>query len=323
MKKTILFSLVAFTMFVAQVFAQEPPTVSTAELSMRYCDAPVEEDVNVKIDINTTYEWEGDIYDETGNYTKVLQDERGCDRIVTLHLKVRSNPTGSIDGLFSVSATEQVYIAKGNLKYSQTDLENGPWYFSNNQWENGNSFQFGTSGYTHSPSSGYLPLQSLTKTNHDWGWYNAIKNGGNVKFKWYTMTYDEFNYLLNQRSTELRYSGYKVHDVAGLLLLPDNWSWDNITVTYDNPGGSPGISEISDELWAEMEDQGAVFLPVGTYWTGTDPGQQCLGKNCGYSSTGWAIYLDVKSSSYSFVTNKELNYQSPDWRYVRLVQDKQ
>jgi len=118
-------------------------------------------------------------------------------------------PTGAIDGQFSVSATQQVYFSKGNLRYqASTDT----WKFADNQYDivgESNSymsssysgwidlFGCGTSGYNHGAVC-YQPWSTSTNNSDyyaygsptynlydqtgkaDWG-YNQISNGGNTE----------------------------------------------------------------------------------------------------------------------------------------------
>ena len=148
-------------------------------------------------------------------------------------------PTGAVSGLFSVSATQQVYFSQGNLRaYNATanSTSGWVWSFAENQWD-----YIGTSGSNqHINGSmtisqpGYVDLfcwvgasashdnygiiydndQNMSwaheatnfgnSTNdalkHDWG-HNPITNGGNVADMWRTPTNDEWAYLINSRTT--------------------------------------------------------------------------------------------------------------------------
>ena len=211
--------------------------------------------------------------------------------------------SGALNGAFSVSGTKQVRFSKGNLQYkASTNI----WRFAENQWdyvgqnnENRSAtyndwidlFAWGTSGYNNkypwkygqSDHSGtdyaFGDGTDITGTMFDWGVYNAISNGGNQANLWFTMTYDEFNYLLNTRTKASQLRAYAtVNDVRGFILLPDNWQLPD-GVTFTPMGSYADINNIYNaEQWEIMENAGAVFLPAagkmynnsnGQYvWTG-------------------------------------------------------
>lgn len=140
-------------------------------------------------------------------------------------------PEGAIDGLFSVSATQQVYFSQGNLQYQHQD-STGIWRFAENQYDyigsaNSNISQFysgwidlfgwGTSGYDHgancyqpwSKSDNYVDYYAYGSWNKnlsdengiaDWG-CNAISNGGDQENQWRTLSQSEWDYVLFGRNT--------------------------------------------------------------------------------------------------------------------------
>lgn len=138
-------------------------------------------------------------------------------------------PEGAIEGLFSVSVTQQVYFSRGNLQYKAVD---SLWRFAENQYDyigNANSsisqfydgwidlFGWGTSGYDHGANC-YQPWgksgdyedyyaygiwnKNLSDQSGqaDWG-YNAISNGGNQENLWRTLSQSEWEYVLFTRNT--------------------------------------------------------------------------------------------------------------------------
>ena len=233
---------------------------------------------------------------------------------------------------------------------------NGEWKFTPNQYDltfvqhgtsisqtyNGWTSFFGwaSSGYSTAASeisnysSQYGPECDISNTNHDWGQYNAISNGGNKPGMWRTLTIEEWHYVIAERpnSCNLIGPGY-VNNVYGQILLPDNWVCPN-DVTF-NP---TEYNYYSVEQWAKMENQGAVFLPAqgwrnmgvneyGSYSSGSSPTYN----SSSYHRIGdWGKYW---SSSYSSASNahclmfyKGSNaYTSSELRQcgmaVRLVQD--
>ena len=173
-------------------------------------------------------------------------------------------PLGAVDGLFSISSTQQVFFSQGNLQWSYTgggstatshnvnggSTADGTWRFALHQYDiignaAGNTtasnagratqsawidlFQRGSSGYNN-----YYPYTLLSpacttdmaNTNYDWGVYNAISNGGDAPNQWRTLTLAEWTYIFSTRTNATNLSKKAtVAGVTGLILLPDNWSW--------------------------------------------------------------------------------------------------
>ena len=202
-------------------------------------------------------------------------------------------PTGGANGLFSVSATQQVYFSQGNLQYQAST---NTWRFAENQYDkigasNGNIsstyngwidlFGWGTSGYSHGAIC-YQPWSTTSTDSYyqaygianadlcdqtgqaDWG-YNPISNGGGQVNQWRTLTTGEWSYVFNLRSTASgkRYAKATVNGVKGVILLPDNWDTDYYNLSNTNTSGASFSSNMITSLqWNTLEQYGAVFLPA-------------------------------------------------------------
>ena len=239
---------------------------------------------------------------------------------------------------FSIAPGSAVQFAPGNLQYRAST---STWRFAEHQYDvvgasNSNIsssysgwidlFGYGTSGYNGanpweiSANLSGEPYAScdISGTQYDWGVHNTISNASG---NWRTLSYSEWNYLLNSRTgaAQKRSNGY-VNGVKGLILLPDNWVL---------PGGCSFISGLgfsscsantySTTQWQLMESAGAVFLPVAgsrfnrgvnmskfVYWTGS----------ISYSSSAlaWSIEDEYQPSL--------VNYSSTyEGKAVRLVKD--
>ena len=102
----------------------------------------------------------------------------------------------------------------------------------------------------------------------DWG-VNSIS--GCAANYWYTMAKSNWEYLLNTRESP-KFAKVSVNGVDGLLLFPDNFSWNATTM-----GGVPATVDdkisnynttncaISLEKWNVLEASGVVFLPGTGY----------------------------------------------------------
>lgn len=202
---------------------------------------------------------------------------------------VNGNPNTSVNisssnGEFSVSSNNKVCFAKGNLQYQASTKT---WRFAEHQWDmigdaNKNIsssysgwidlFGWGTSGYngknpwmTSYTSTDYgNGERDIAGTYYDWGVNNTILNGGGKS--WRTLTRDEWVYVFNTRSTSsgIRYAKATVNGVNGVILLPDNWSSSNYSLSNTNKKDAGFSSNrISQSDWTnKFEANGAVFLPA-------------------------------------------------------------
>ncbi len=170
-------------------------------------------------------------------------------------------------GKFSVSPTKQVEFSPGNLQYQPSS---GAWRFAPNQWDyvgeaNANIdnpsysgwidlFGWGTGNNPTNYSTDYKDYLSFV----DWG-----KNIGNG---WRTLSYDEWDYLIEKRANaENLHGNANVDGIAGKILLPDDWSGEKV-IPYEISGITYAYS-FSE--WCKMEQLGAVFLPAVGYRTNT------------------------------------------------------
>lgn len=208
-----------------------------------------------------------------------------------------------LPGRFAIADGVYVRFSPGNLQYQAST---STWRFANVQYEmvgeqNNNIsaanegwidlFGWGTSGneglapYTISTVySDYIGTDAdIASTLYDWGLNNAIFGAGKAG-DWFTLSEDEWAYLLKHHTTGLG----KVEDVLGLIILPEDWE-----IPYDcdfTKGTNYSKNNYTDELWSHMEENGAVFLPAagyrhaqqtmnvgsyGFYWTSTAEGSHC------------------------------------------------
>ena len=183
---------------------------------------------------------------------------------------------------FSVSATKTVTFSPGNLQYhAATDK----WRFAPNQTdyignENANIsstyngwidlFGWGTGNNPTNASTRYNDYQTLV----DWG---VNKIGNDAPNTWRTLTYKEWEYIINERSNASNLKGVaQVNGVNGLILLPDNWicpSGVTFKSGFHNHYGTEYYAEyqtFSSSEWTKLEASGAVFLPAAGYRDGSD-----------------------------------------------------
>lgn len=269
-------------------------------------------------------------------------------------------PEGAINGLFTINeAGDQVYFSKGNLQYKPSI---NTWRFAENQFDfiggdNANHgsgekccnwldlFAWGASGRDHGAIC-YQPWCSRKVFEDDawrynaygvdtlnlydgdgqadWG-YNAISNGGNEEKIWRTLTIEEWDYILEKRTTAtgIRYAKVAVDGVRGLLLLPDDWDSTYCQLRqFNNDDVDYIYNNLTEPFWTEKaEAQGAVFLPAagirdfgyvglvgkyGLYWS----------SSCLNPQEALSIYFSNSFFYHSITTDK------CSGRSVRLVREK-
>lgn len=264
-----------------------------------------------------------------------------------------TSPQGALPGEFSINSNgDKVCFSKSNLLYNKSQSK---WMFYDNQYgmsahNNTNinadytgfgavtHFGWGTSGYNHGAvlyhpwNTGYdansyfaygdasLNLGDETGIA-DWG-YNLITNGMYAYKQWRTLTKDEWNYIISERSDASNKIGFatitNVYVDKGVVLLPDNW-----TDPYEDcfvPGNDDGYAtnQYNVSQWQSMENAGAVFLPAGGRRYNTFINSP---ENCGvYWST---TRLDNNSIYTLYFDNTNIPMISNNARYygcvVRLV----
>ena len=193
------------------------------------------------------------------------------------NMHVTTLEAGKLQGEFTIDAEgTKVRFSKGNLQRGYgKDGETNDYRFADNQWD---ALQEGNA-QTVKQEEGWVDFYIWPKTIHyeyiDPG-TNPITNGGNVANEWFTLSAEQWDYLLHSRDRASQLSGVGyVKGITGLILLPDNW--EGSSLEEDN--------SFSNREWWEMELKGAVFLPVtgnsssnldvlfdpkqGYYWTST------------------------------------------------------
>ena len=195
------------------------------------------------------------------------------------------NPSAGI-GVFSVSADKQVTFSKGNLQYTQST---NIWSFAENQYDylgeaniaidadvladKVDLFGWSTSTTNFGVSTSTDWENGYSGSFVDWG-TNQI--GADAPNTWRTLTYDEWNYLLNNRNNAFSLCGVaQVNGVNGLILLPDNWTCP-AGVTFKSCFHSSygdlyyaAYQTFTADQWSKLEKSGAIFLPAAGYRIGT------------------------------------------------------
>lgn len=104
-------------------------------------------------------------------------------------------PTGAIDGLFSISATQQVYFSQGNLQYQAST---NTWRFAENQWDYvGGSYNGGDYGNVYE-NGVKCSNNEISSTYSGWidlfGWGTSGYNHGAVCYQPWSTNENASNY---------------------------------------------------------------------------------------------------------------------------------
>lgn len=261
--------------------------------------------------------------------------------VSTSRVTFASAPTGAVNhkALFTVQTDEsgnptlKVYFSKGNLQY---DKDNDEWKFAEHQYDyigatdlNKNPagsysgsidlFGWGRSGCTmHGTSdTAFTPLayqnlyvikrSTIGGTNCDWGVYNPITNGGNMRGHWRALSKEEWQTLLNRRQDDhVLYTHAIVTKedgttVKGELLFPDDWNCPNgITI---NSWASTSFSQtFTNDEWKLLEASGVVFLPACGYRAYSSATKASTTySNAGSATYYWTCTSYNSTSSYACV----------------------
>lgn len=234
---------------------------------------------------------------------------------------------GTKGGLFSIGTNKYVRFSQGNLRYQASSKT---WSFAINQYDvceqdandapGANSsdwidmFGWGTSGYrgsnpynylrteTYGPASGGINID--VNREYDWGYHNAISNGGNSIHKWRTLTTDEWDAILGRNN---RKALAIVNEQRGVILLPDAWPETGEPINREENSSWTNTAKMntytSDE-WTALENDGAIFLPQCGYRTTNSSGTTSFINVTGTNSKTHACYWASNATS----TNKVYRY---------------
>ena len=178
---------------------------------------------------------------------------------------------------FSISEDKTITFSPGNLQYHAVNDE---WRFAPSQLD--------YIGYDNNVNSstfnGWIDLfgwgtgNNPTITNEiienyptfvDWG---INKIGNDAPNTWRTLTHEEWNYIIKERTNASNLIGIaQVDGVNCLIILPDNWICPS-GVTF-KPGCHTEwgmeyynvYQSINSSDWSKLEESGAILLPVAGY----------------------------------------------------------
>ena len=203
----------------------------------------------------------------------------------------RNTPTGSINGLFSVSSTSQVYFSQGNLQYQAST---NTWKFAENQWDyvgRGlgiewgekdwyDDWNYGNADGTVLGSSNYFISSAYPGWIDLFGWgTSGYNHGANCYQPWSTSqtssnyyAYGNYNYNLNDQNGQADW-GYNAISNGGntnntwRTLTQSEWNYlFNTRVTtsgirYAKAELYPIIVPCDDDIQIPCSINGVILLP--------------------------------------------------------------
>ncbi len=255
---------------------------------------------------------------------------------------------------FTVAEGKQVTFSGGNLQYTRSTQT---WAFAEHQYDMLGTDNVDGGGKVYDATYGYDKTGSALADKIDlFGWSggtgsakwgigtstdNSDYSGDFVDWgtnigdgsTWYTLTTDEWDYLLDERSDADQLVGVariqlgeKIY-ANGLVLLPDNWTCPAGVTFKSGFSNTHSVQAYADYQtftladWQQLEAAGAVFLPAsgfregsfvgyvqssGYYWSATPDG----------SDKAYYMYF-ISDSYFSYNYSRNRNYGLA----VRLVKD--
>lgn len=255
---------------------------------------------------------------------------------------------------FTVAEGKQVTFSGGNLQYTQSTQT---WAFAEHQYDMLGTDNVDGGGKVYDATYGYDKTGSALADKIDlfgwsgstgsakWGISTSADNsdysgdfvdwGTNIGdgSTWYTLTADEWDYLLDERSDADQLVGVariqlgeKIY-ANGLVLLPDNWTCPAGVTFKSGFSNTHSVQAYADYQtftladWQQLEAAGAVFLPAsgfregsfvgyvqssGYYWSATPDG----------SDKAYYMYF-ISDSYFSYNYSRNRNYGLA----VRLVKN--
>lgn len=260
-------------------------------------------------------------------------------------------------GTFSISKDKQVFFSTGNLVYGISsdvigfqqpwgvEFKNGEDVGTNHENMNGKGYVdlFGWGTWLKGATTNLL---MTTTYSYSYEWTGDAHTVADYFYDeiWYTLTKDEWDYLLNKRemnpdnTQQIRYirASIKLKDdgslVPGLIVFPDCCPWDiankgwmfpPFTETYDVNGNfEDNIIEQSSWNNFSIDTQGAIFLPCAGVRSGS---YGTVISDCYNKGYYWTSSSQNKPSAYGLhISNDGVTLEGTDKCYgyaVRLVRD--
>ncbi len=228
-----------------------------------------------------------------------------------------------LDIRFSIISGKKVLFAPGNLQYKAFE---DTWRFAEHQYD----YIGDANSNISSTYAGWIDLfgwgtaTNPTNTSILESDYTFTDQGTNVigdypTNTWRTLSKGEWEYIIKTRTNASSLFGFaKVNGINGVILLPDSLTTLS-GITFNAGAAKFSNNEYTTKQWQQMEDLGAVFLPVAGNRYGTEVYNV---QSQGYyeSSTEYnSLYASQLFFSENWVTCSACSKCTA--RSVRLAQD--
>ena len=226
---------------------------------------------------------------------------------------------------FTVAEGKQVTFSGGNLQYTRSTQT---WAFAEHQYDMLGTDNVDGGGKVYDATYGYDKTGSALADKIDlFGWSgstgsakwgigtstdNSDYSGDFVDWgtnigdgnTWYTLTADEWDYLLDERSDANQLVGVARIQLGenkytnGLVLLPDDWTCPAGVTFKSGFSNTHSVQAYADYQtftladWQQLEAAGAVFLPASGFREGSFVGYV---QSSGYY---WSATPDVSDKAY-------------------------
>ena len=255
---------------------------------------------------------------------------------------------------FTVAEGKQITFSGGNLQYTRSTQT---WAFAEHQYDMLGTDNVDGGGKVYDATYGYDKTGSALADKIDlfgwsgstgsakWGIGTSADNSGysgdfvdwgtNIGdgSTWYTLTADEWDYLLDERSDANQLVGVariqlgeKIY-ANGLVLLPDDWTCPAGVTFKSGFSNTHSVQAYADYQtftladWQQLEAAGAVFLPASGFREGSFVGYV---QSSGYY---WSATPNGSDKAYYmyFISDSYFSYNYSRNRYsglaVRLVKN--
>lgn len=248
--------------------------------------------------------------DSTG---KIVGGAAGKAVIYATRLNKTDSIVITVKPEFSVSATKKVEFSPGNLFWRSLSEKQGSQPNIDLAFH---THQYDILGIQDAFAWGLKDLNLRSRRTAtsftDWGSYPILR--GNVvdpANTWHTLSADEWRYLIDERlggGNATTLGVFRIEDLdnlAGLVILPDNWSMPQIPNMPTIYGyNTTSISAfITLAQWQAMEEAGCVFLPNTQeyyYTTNNGGGTVLLDKTSKGSVRYYSCYWTSTISTYNW-----------------------
>ena len=202
------------------------------------------------------------------------------------------------NGIFTINDEgDEIYFAKGNLQYQAST---GTWRFAQNQYDYIGKAPGNNTATGRETQADWIDLfgwgtrdnpYNASTANEDYSWHEwgeATSLVATYGSGWRTLSYDEWDYILNTRESgstvngvdNARYTYATVNTdgkaVKGVILFPDDFIMPATAVTtWGNINNeSAWGTKCTTVQWRLLSEHGAVFLPAAGKRNNTSPTEQ-------------------------------------------------